>query len=97
MARLSKTAADLLASAPPLPLDGKHWRKVVTALGLSDQQARVAELVLRDLCNKQIAAVMGISESTIDTYMQRIGQRTGTSGRMQLAMHVMAVSHQVRR
>jgi DNA-binding NarL/FixJ family response regulator len=97
MARPSKTAAAILSAAPPLPLDPEHWQKVVNAIGLSEQQARIVELILRDLCDKQIAAVMGISESTIDTYMQRIGKRTGTSGRMQLAMRVLAVSHEVAR
>jgi DNA-binding CsgD family transcriptional regulator len=39
---------------------------------------------------------MGISKSTVDTYIQRIRLRTGTSGRMQLAMHIMEISHRLR-
>lgn len=96
MAQPSESADAILASAPKLPLDDAHWEAVVSEMGLSDQQARVVELVLRDLCDKQIAAVMGISKSTLDTYMHRIRTRTGTRGRIQLAMHVMAVSFRVR-
>ena len=97
MARLSKTAAAILSSAPPLPLEDAHWKEVVNAIGLSKRQAEVAELMLRDLCDKQIAVVLGIGRSTIDTHTERIERRTGTRGRMQLAMHVLAVSHQVAR
>ncbi len=95
MARLSKTAAAILAAAPPLPLDAGHWEKVVQAIGLSKRQAEVAKLMLRDLADREIAAVLGINESTIDTHTERIEKRTRTKGRMQLAMHVLAVSHHV--
>ncbi len=40
---------------------------------------------------------MEISEPTIRTYLQRISARTRTHGRMELAMRVLAVSHQVDR
>jgi DNA-binding CsgD family transcriptional regulator len=92
----NRTAERILAAAPPLPLDTGHWQKIVEAVGLSKRQAQITELMLRDLSDNQIAIVLGISESTIDTHMERIQYRTGTRGRMQLAMHVLAVSHQVR-
>jgi len=95
MTRPTKNVADYLKNFPPLPLDDGHWRAIVDAMQLSAQQARIVELVLRGLCDKQIAAAMGISEPTIRTYLLRISAKTRTHGRMELAMHVMAISHQV--
>ncbi len=95
MTRHTKIVADYLDAFPPLPLEDDHWQAIVAAMQLSRQQARIVELVLRGLCDKQIAAAMGISEPTIRTYMLRISAKTRTQGRMELAMHVMAVSHQV--
>jgi DNA-binding NarL/FixJ family response regulator len=97
MTRPTTTVADALGAFPPLPLDDDHWRAIVQAIQLSPQQARIVELVLRGLCDKQIAAAMGISEPTIRTYLQRISARTHTRGRMELAMRVLAVSHEVDR
>jgi DNA-binding CsgD family transcriptional regulator len=85
-----------LESLPLLPLTADHWEAICEAMQLSPQQARVVELVLRSAPQKQIAAVMGISEPTLKTYLDRIASRTGTRGRMQLAMHVLGVSHEVR-
>jgi DNA-binding CsgD family transcriptional regulator len=95
MAHRSADASKILANYPPLPLSADHWQAVVKAIGISGQQAKVAGLVLRDLGNKQIAQVLGLGEGTVKVYLKRIAQRTRTSGRMQLAAHVLAVSHQV--
>jgi DNA-binding NarL/FixJ family response regulator len=97
MTRSAKIVADYLETFPPLPLDDDHWRAIVQAMQLSPQQARIVELVLRGMCDKQIAVAMGIGEPTIRTYLQRISERTQTRGRMELAMRVLAVSHQVNR
>jgi len=93
--RLENPAIDLVESLPPLPLDADHWQAIFKAMRLSPQHITVVDLVLRGCETKQIAARMGIGEPTIKTYLQRIFARTGTRGRMQLAMHVLAVSHQV--
>ncbi|HEV3417188.1 MAG TPA: helix-turn-helix transcriptional regulator [Pirellulales bacterium] len=90
-----KTAKPVLKTIPPLPLDAHHWVAVVAEMRLSSRQARIVELVLRDQTDKQIAQVMGIGEPTVKTYLARIAVRTGTRGRMQLAMRVLAVSHEV--
>jgi DNA-binding NarL/FixJ family response regulator len=95
MTRSTKIVGDYLESFPPLPLNDSHWRAIVEAMELSPQQAKIVELALRGMCDKQIAAAMGISEPTIRTYLLRISAKTRTRGRMELAMHVMAVSHQV--
>lgn len=81
---------------PGLPLDSEHWEAIFLSLGLSEQQTRIVELVLRDQSVKQIARIMGITVPTVKTYLQRIGARTGTCGRMQLAMHVLGISHAVK-
>jgi DNA-binding NarL/FixJ family response regulator len=83
------------AEAPPLPLTPAHWRAIFCALGLSPKQSQVVELVLRGLCNKQITEAMGIRGPTVRTYFERIEARTGTHGRMELAMKVLAISHEV--
>jgi DNA-binding NarL/FixJ family response regulator len=90
--RSPKATAD---EFPPFPLTVDHWQRIVDALEFSPQQARIVELVLRGLCDKQIAAVMGIGEPTIRTYLSRIFARTETHGRMQLALRVLDISHQV--
>ena len=95
MTRPTNTVADPLQDFPPLPLEATHWRAVVAALRLSPQQARIVELVLRGMCDKQIALTLELSEPTIRTYLQRIFVRTSTHGRMGLALRVLAVSHQV--
>ncbi len=97
MARSSKDAERSLDALPPLPLEADHWQAVCRAMQLSAQQVQVLELLLRGAGQKQIAAALGISQPTLKTYLDRIAARTGARGRMQLAMHVMAVSHEVRR
>ncbi len=93
MARHSNEAAAILAAAPALPLSAGQWRDVARELDLSEREADVAELVLRDLCNKQIGMVLGISKKTVEEYLSyRIPKKTGTSGRMQLSMRVLEVA-----
>ncbi len=95
MTQQSTAAAAILAAAPPLPLTADQWQAVVKTLGLSKREAHIAELVLRDLGDKQIATVLGISHKTIETYLRdRIGKKAGTKGRMQFSMRVLAVALQ---
>jgi DNA-binding NarL/FixJ family response regulator len=93
--RNSELRSRLLESHPPLPLTQSHWSAIVATLKLSEQLATVAELLLRGFSVKEIATVTELGEGTVKDYVQRIGRRTGTHGRMQLAMRVLAVSHQV--
>ena len=62
-----------LDAAPSLPFDEDHWAAICRRMGLSAQQARIVELVLRDQSVRQIALSMEISEPTVKTYLQRIG------------------------
>jgi DNA-binding CsgD family transcriptional regulator len=87
--------AGRLDSVPPLPLAPEHWAAIVNVMGLAPQEARSAELVLRGLGYKQIAAALGIEPPTIRTYLSRVEAKTRTHGRMELAMHVLALSHKI--
>jgi DNA-binding CsgD family transcriptional regulator len=80
----------------PRPFDDAHWAAVFKVMGLSPRQSEIVELTLRDATTKQIEVVLGIKAPTIKEQRERIAVRTGTRGRMQLAMHVLAISHQVR-
>lgn len=91
----STAAKAMLATAPALPLAPTHWAALVEAMGLAPQEARTAELVLRGFAYKEIAVVMEIEPPTIRTYLARIEAKTKTRGRMELAMHVLALSHRV--
>jgi len=83
----------ILLDKPPLPLTDAHWQAIVEATKLSKRESLVVELVLRDLSNKEIGEVLGISPRTVETYLQdRIPQKTGAKTRMQLAMHVFAIA-----
>jgi DNA-binding CsgD family transcriptional regulator len=94
--RKSNAAKSVLDSLIPLPLDDAHWNAVVKAMHLSPRQAEIVKLVLRDATTKQIEVVLGIKAPTIKEQRERIAVRTGTRGRMRLAMHVLAISHQVK-
>jgi DNA-binding CsgD family transcriptional regulator len=85
----------ILDSLPPLPLSDDQRRAIFKALQLSPQQIAIAELMLRDASNSEIVAVLGISDGTVKSYQQRIFARSGTRSRMQLAMRVLAVSHDI--
>jgi DNA-binding CsgD family transcriptional regulator len=78
-----------------LPLDAANWRAICAAMRLSPMQSKIVELTLRDACDKQIASILGISDGTLKTHQKRISFRTATRGRMQLAMRVLAVSHEI--
>ncbi|HWE03674.1 MAG TPA: helix-turn-helix transcriptional regulator [Tepidisphaeraceae bacterium] len=80
---------------PALPLEPGHWDAVFAELRFSPQQRQVTELVLRGLSDKQIASRLQIRPPTVRTYLNRIAARTRTRGRMELAMHVLAISHRV--
>jgi DNA-binding NarL/FixJ family response regulator len=77
---------------PNLPVTDEHWREIVQALGLCERHAKIVELVLCDAGNPEIAAELGIEESTLKTYLDRIWTRTGTRRRMPLAILIWQLS-----
>lgn len=64
---------------------GRDWEMAVTVLGLSSQQTRIVGLILEGKADKQIARELGIRFGTLRTHLSRVFERTGTSGRMELA------------
>jgi DNA-binding CsgD family transcriptional regulator len=87
---------DHFSSLPPPPLDPAHLEAIYDAMRLSPQQRTIVDLTIRGLTDGEIAHHMGIDESTIGTQRERIALRTGARTRMQIAMHVLRVSHEVK-
>ena len=75
---------------PLEPMSGPEWGHVVASLQLSPQQARIVELILAGKSDKEVAAEMGVRVPTVRTYLTRVFQRTGTGGRVELVMYVVA-------
>lgn len=88
-AKLAKSRQD----SHSFPLPPKHWRAIIRTMGLSNQLARVAELVLFGFGDKAIAEEMGLALGTVKDYLARIGRQTATKGRVELIIHILAVSH----
>lgn len=65
---------------PPLPISAEMWNHVVKRLRLSPRLASTAELLLRGMQGKEIAARLGIAHSTMRTYLNRIYQRAESLG-----------------
>lgn len=75
---------------PPLPITAHQWRLVAAELRLSPQQARIVELILRGLSDRQIAAHLGLRVPTIRTYLARIFARLNVGGRTAIVLRVLA-------
>ena len=78
---------------PQLPLPPAKWQQLIRMLELPPQQVRIVELILRNRCDKQIAAAMGLKKPTVRTYVQRIFTRIGVSDRLELVLKLWALSH----
>jgi DNA-binding NarL/FixJ family response regulator len=94
--RQANSVTNCNVQLPLLPLGSDHWRAIFEHLRLSPMQVEVTTLLLRGAARKQIADALDIAEPTIKTYLDRIYARTGTTDPMQLAMRVLAVSHEVK-
>jgi DNA-binding NarL/FixJ family response regulator len=78
----------------PLPrIEPDCWRAILNVIELSPQQAKILDLLLRGMDDKEIAPVVGIPQSTLRGDIARIFARTGSNNRMELATHVLALSH----
>lgn len=78
---------------PPLPLPASVWREIARELRLPPQQKRIAGLILRHQCDKQIAAILRIKVPTVRTYLGRMFDRLGVSDREQLILLIFRLSH----
>jgi DNA-binding CsgD family transcriptional regulator len=98
MSQHGNDRAALTANAiQPLPLSTSHWSAIVQEMGLSYRQAQIAELMARGAQLKEIAALLKISISTVRTQQARIYAKLGVSGRGELLIQILALSHQVSR
>jgi DNA-binding NarL/FixJ family response regulator len=78
---------------PDLPLSPEKWQQLVETLQLPPQQIRIVELLLRNYCDKQIAAALGLKVPTVRTYLHRIFERLGVGDRIELVLRLFAMSH----
>jgi DNA-binding CsgD family transcriptional regulator len=72
----------------PSFLTAGFWARVVDALGLAPQQARILCLILEGKHDKEIIAELGISRQTIRDYLKRVFDRHGLEDRSQLVLKV---------
>jgi DNA-binding CsgD family transcriptional regulator len=78
---------------PDLPLPDEKWQRLLKTFQLPPQQSRIVELILRNYCDKQIAAALGLKVPTVRTYLQRVYERIGVDGRLELVLRLFALSH----
>lgn len=79
---IAETLAESLRQAPALP----HER-------LSEREREIFVHIARGLAVKQIAADLGLSESTVTTYLARIREKTGLGSRVDIARY--ALTHRL--
>jgi DNA-binding NarL/FixJ family response regulator len=80
---------------PPLPLPAEKWNQLVATLKLPPQQIRIVELILRNRCDKQIAAALGLKVPTVRTYLHRIFERLRVGDRLELVLRLFELSHRI--
>jgi len=86
---------DCNANRLPLPMDEATWEIIIDQLGLSPQQTRIVELILRGQQDKHIAAELNLSASTVRTYLTRIFIRTDVTDRVGLVLRVFAMAQEI--
>lgn len=76
------------------PMTRSTWKSVSTALKLSPQQVRIVELMLQGKQDKEIAANLGISIYTVQTYNKRIFARLHVSDRLALILLIFSIAQE---
>lgn len=69
---------------PAMPLNARAWQKTAESLGLSSQQTRIVEFILRDYPETAIAEELGLSINTVKTYIKRVYARLEVRSRKPL-------------
>jgi DNA-binding CsgD family transcriptional regulator len=83
------------AAVPPCCIaDGRFcqeaWAAVVRQLGLSARQAEVAQYVVEDESDHRIARLLCLSDSTVQTHMERLHEKLDVHSRADLVKRVYA-------
>jgi DNA-binding CsgD family transcriptional regulator len=81
---------------PAFPMRPNLWNRIAGELRLSPQQKRVVELLLRNACDKQIAALLGCSKPTIRTHFNRIFRKVKVEDRGALVLLIFRLSQRLR-
>jgi DNA-binding NarL/FixJ family response regulator len=71
-------------------LSGSAWLHLRAALGLSSREMQIAQGMFEDQKEDAIAAEMGISPHTVNTYVQRLYRKLDVCSRVQLIVRLMA-------
>ena len=77
---------------PPLPMAEAVWHEISRLLELPPQQAKVVELILRGMQDKEIAAALGLSFPTVRTHLRRIFDRLEVTDRVGVVLRVFAMA-----
>jgi DNA-binding NarL/FixJ family response regulator len=79
-----------------LPFARPLFERVIQSLKLSAQQAKIVELVLCGLRDKQISTRLNIGVPTVRTYLGRLYQRLEVQDRIELILHIVSVAERLR-
>ena len=71
-------------------LSASAWLHLRGALGLSSREMQIAQGMFEDQKEDAIAAEMGISPYTVNTYVQRLYRKLDVCSRAQLIVRLMA-------
>jgi DNA-binding NarL/FixJ family response regulator len=75
-------------SLPDSPFSVSQWNELAAQLELTPQQAKIVDLILRGLKDKQIATVLKCSFSTVRSHLDRIFSRLDIADRVELILRV---------
>lgn len=81
--KLDRGAVTAVLSATGLPMPS---RRREGAAGLTEREIDVTRLLARGLSEKEAAAALHVSKSTVHTHVQHIYKKTGLSSRAGLAL-----------
>jgi DNA-binding CsgD family transcriptional regulator len=68
----------------------EEWRKLQTTLSVSERQLEVLKCIFDDHVGAGMAGMLGISEHTVHTHLERLYRRMHVSSRGQLMVKVFA-------
>lgn len=83
------------SSSIAVAMSAEEWDRIVTAMRLTPQQARVVLLILRGLRDKQIAGELNLSVSTVRTHLRQLFKANYISDRVELVLKVVAIRDQL--